>query len=479
MRLPRRVPWASIGELEQLCSWIYADEHDYQAKIQAIDRVCFPDYPNIICNLESTLSLLSVVTHDIPHARLSSLSLRQSYATAIIRLVNGLVDPLQVGTYARSIASIAKQLGLPPWLVELRHAATHEELPSLSLLREAARQSLSWLLHNYFLPTINPQSESSSIAPSLRPLKPVLKQYKECMKIVSRDASLASRHKQELTALMKDIERWLAEAGVAANVSFGEVGWDNSASPASGALTEQDLKERWALDQLCDELLEKGALVPLSKKKRMCPSDTFAPPTNSVAIWAPLLQFIQMQHADFALVLATRICSQLVMPESPDQERIELDSKVDLSYLSCLARWAKWTVDSFADTCQDMRTEVISQLLQELGRALSLPKQNKASALDLARTLCDGHAELELGLALVTGPATQTTTQGWETSDMAVMQQRLEALQRMSIPQHQGREVRFAEFKEQSLVAPVALAPGWNRADSSWRPCPIGVYVCV
>lgn len=90
--------------------------------------------------LESTLSLLVVVTHDVPHSRLSNLSLRQSYATAIIRLVNGLVDPLQLGTYARSIASIANQLGLPSWLVELRHAATHEELPSLSLLREAARQ---------------------------------------------------------------------------------------------------------------------------------------------------------------------------------------------------------------------------------------------------------------------------------------------------------------------------------------------------
>ena len=90
--------------------------------------------------LESTLSLLVVVTHDASHSHLSDLLLRQSYATAIIRLVNGLVDPLQLGTYARSIASIAKQLGLPLWLVELRHAATHEELPSLSLLREAARQ---------------------------------------------------------------------------------------------------------------------------------------------------------------------------------------------------------------------------------------------------------------------------------------------------------------------------------------------------
>lgn len=90
--------------------------------------------------IESTLAILVVIIQDQKQSYSSSLALRQSYATAIIRLVNGLVDPLQVGTYARSIISIAQQLGLPGWLVELRHAATHEDLPSLDLLREASRQ---------------------------------------------------------------------------------------------------------------------------------------------------------------------------------------------------------------------------------------------------------------------------------------------------------------------------------------------------
>jgi ribosomal biogenesis protein LAS1 len=70
----------------------------------------------------------------------SPVVLRQAYALAIIRLVNGLVDPLQQGVYARPISSIAAQIGLPSWLVELRHAATHEDLPSMHLLREAATQ---------------------------------------------------------------------------------------------------------------------------------------------------------------------------------------------------------------------------------------------------------------------------------------------------------------------------------------------------
>jgi hypothetical protein len=92
--------------------------------------------------LESLLSILVAVRQDdtsgagVP----SSLSLRQSYATALIRLVNGLVDPLQAGTYARSIFSIATQIGLPAWLVELRHAATHDDLPSLELLRDGANE---------------------------------------------------------------------------------------------------------------------------------------------------------------------------------------------------------------------------------------------------------------------------------------------------------------------------------------------------
>ena len=92
--------------------------------------------------LESLLSILVAVQQDISSdaGLSSSLSLRQSYATALIRLVNGLVDPLQMGTYARSILSIATQIGLPAWLVELRHAATHEDLPSLELLRDGAKE---------------------------------------------------------------------------------------------------------------------------------------------------------------------------------------------------------------------------------------------------------------------------------------------------------------------------------------------------
>ena len=40
MRIPRRVPWASASELEQVCSWIFADENDLDSHVLALSRVC-------------------------------------------------------------------------------------------------------------------------------------------------------------------------------------------------------------------------------------------------------------------------------------------------------------------------------------------------------------------------------------------------------------------------------------------------------
>lgn len=119
---------------------------------------------------------------------------------------------------------------------------------------------MTWLLHNYFLPTINPSTVVPPQSAPLRSLAPMLKQYKSLRKIIIRDASLRSQYQQEIKGVLRDVERWIAEATVSANVAVGELGWGTSGKG------DQSAKERWALERLCDTLLEKGALVPLSKK---------------------------------------------------------------------------------------------------------------------------------------------------------------------------------------------------------------------
>jgi ribosomal biogenesis protein LAS1 len=147
-------------------------------------------------------------------------------------------------------------------------------------------QALTWLLHNYFLPTLNPAPSSARAPPpSVRPVEPLLRQYKSVLKTVARDASLRARRAPDIAGVLREIERWLAEARVAAmQMHAGEfasgllsyrgrqsgeaaaAAVDNGDGYGGGDEEELEPREAWALDKLCDALLVKGALVPISRK---------------------------------------------------------------------------------------------------------------------------------------------------------------------------------------------------------------------
>lgn len=59
---------------------------------------------------------------------------------SIVRFVNGVTDQGQKGRSAIPVAALAEAAGLPRLLVDIRHEAVHNELPSLQLLRMASQQ---------------------------------------------------------------------------------------------------------------------------------------------------------------------------------------------------------------------------------------------------------------------------------------------------------------------------------------------------
>lgn len=135
-----------------------------------------------------------------------------------------------------------------------------------NLMKNCVLQSLAWLLHNYFLPVLNPSSADQPHGQSMRPVLPLLKQYKALSKIVTRDASLKINYQTEITKVLRDLERWISETKVAANVSGGAFGWDVDSGEERDGYSRSNTKEQVAIEILCDGLLEKGCLVPLSKK---------------------------------------------------------------------------------------------------------------------------------------------------------------------------------------------------------------------
>lgn len=161
MRLPTRSPFLKSSELVELHQLLFNPPSSSstlsfdQQRIQGVELISlYLNRSNCPHAIESTCFLIQaqILDHNLhfqPPATsfLSSsqadISSRLSYSTSIIRFVNSIVDSEQTGFYAQSINSIAERIGLPLAFVELRHASTHEELPSLNSLRQAT-VAVSW-----------------------------------------------------------------------------------------------------------------------------------------------------------------------------------------------------------------------------------------------------------------------------------------------------------------------------------------------
>ncbi|CAJ2507816.1 Uu.00g090020.m01.CDS01 [Anthostomella pinea] len=105
--------------------------------------------------VESTALLTAAILGDVHETRgarasSSAYALRAAYSAAFSRFVTGLLDSQQDKQRKLSMYALAKTIGLPATFVELRHQATHEQLPSLSKLRSAARKALAWIWDYYW-----------------------------------------------------------------------------------------------------------------------------------------------------------------------------------------------------------------------------------------------------------------------------------------------------------------------------------------
>ncbi|CCH60017.1 hypothetical protein TBLA_0C02050 [Henningerozyma blattae CBS 6284] len=152
----RIVPWKNVKELDDLKKWFYPEKFnstDDSSRLRAIAKV--KSYhikgsqylPHVI---DSTAQLTNIILQDQSNLQ-DTLSIRLSYTMVLIRFVNGLLDPTQQSQFAIPLHTLAKNIGLASWFVDLRHSGTHErDLPSLDMLRLASKDVLNWLWDHYW-----------------------------------------------------------------------------------------------------------------------------------------------------------------------------------------------------------------------------------------------------------------------------------------------------------------------------------------
>lgn len=150
----RIVPWYDDTELKELKEWFYNGELATDMRFRAVLKV--KSYkskgsqylPHVI---DSTAQITNSMLLDQERSQVDKVSVKLSYTMSLIRFVNGILDPTQQSQFAIPLHTLAKRVNLPSWFVDLRHWGTHErELPSLEMLRIAAKDALVWLWDHYW-----------------------------------------------------------------------------------------------------------------------------------------------------------------------------------------------------------------------------------------------------------------------------------------------------------------------------------------
>ena len=151
-RLPHSVDMSgSIAEL-LLQDALQEHEHKEQEQEDNGQNTNANANANANANTNTNTSYQSRSTYATKNSNWNSNALKLSYATTIIRAVNGIADSIQKNraTYGSSVAHLCAQMGLPTWIVDLRHDAAHNELPTLIPLRMACVTLLGFLMEKYW-----------------------------------------------------------------------------------------------------------------------------------------------------------------------------------------------------------------------------------------------------------------------------------------------------------------------------------------
>ncbi|KAG6585115.1 Ribosomal biogenesis protein LAS1L [Phytophthora cinnamomi] len=152
------VPWLDWAEWQDVHVGLFSS--DPYAQQRAVSRVAaWRSRVQLPVAINATAQLVELHLHEsmaqhhhhaVGVSSRSHMELSLQYASTVVRCVNGLVDGSQKGVYATAVSTLAQRIGIPLWVVDLRHESTHNQLPSLPVLRFAAQHLLAWLRANYW-----------------------------------------------------------------------------------------------------------------------------------------------------------------------------------------------------------------------------------------------------------------------------------------------------------------------------------------
>ncbi|KAJ2838396.1 rRNA-processing protein las1 [Coemansia sp. 'formosensis'] len=327
LKFPKVVPWASTEEYMAAADSLYSSDISERKRGVAIVKA-WRARGRVPVAIEATASLaeMCVADHEQRHG-VTICQLQHMYAMALIRFVNSIVDLEQKGVYAQSVAMLAGRIGMPAWFVELRHAGTHEQLPSLATLRSACAQALLWLRDYYWSKQVRRLPADTMIQ-----VRAVIAEYLSACEArqtaVATVASRSAKHSANQSVLAT------AEAAV------------ESATAALTALVARLHADAVRL-YVVPVLIESGFLVPSEKRLRAKFPDCNLPP--ALADWwtAPFAIFTASWGES---LFYEELLAAMVSALAPDSSELGIfesgDGALSTSHAATLVAWIRWILES-------------------------------------------------------------------------------------------------------------------------------------
>ncbi|KAJ2233610.1 rRNA-processing protein las1 [Coemansia sp. RSA 1722] len=315
---PKVVAWTSTEEYLNVSECLYSADIAERKRGVAIVKA-WRARSRLPVAIEATASLVEMSIVGQERNGVNITQLRHMYAMALIRFVNTIVDLEQRGTYAQSIVSLAGRIGMPAWFVELRHAGTHETLPSLAALQSACHQALGWLNDYYW------NKQTRTLPPDTQiHVREALSKY------------LAVQKKTPVTKRARKPSKKPTSAQLAMEAASDELKQFIS-----------NLHQDAVRLCLIPVLLEPGFLVPKEKKQRAAFPECKIPQALE-AQWSGLLLLLAECIGEtlfFEELLSATVA--ILTPDASEHGIFELsDSTPSSSHAATLVSWIRWVLEA-------------------------------------------------------------------------------------------------------------------------------------
>ncbi|KAJ1821254.1 rRNA-processing protein las1 [Coemansia sp. RSA 2671] len=327
LKFPKVVPWASTEEYMAAADCLYSSDISERKRGVAIVKA-WRARGRVPVAIEATASLaeMCVADHEQRHG-VTICQLQHMYAMALIRFVNSIVDLEQKGVYAQSVAMLAGRIGMPAWFVELRHAGTHEQLPSLATLRSACAQALLWLRDYYWSKQVR-RLPADTMIQVRAGIAEYLSASEARQKAVALVASRSAKHSANSSVL------------AAAETAM------ESATTALTTLVARLHADAVRL-YVVPVLIESGFLVPSEKRLRAKFPDCNLPAALVEAWCAPFAMFTASWGET---LFYEELLAAMVSALTPDSSELGIfesgDGALSTSHAATLVAWIRWILES-------------------------------------------------------------------------------------------------------------------------------------